>query len=223
MIECFTPSYYYPYSSKSSTYYGSSNNNVKTVSNKKRIRITSSPSATHSKLYMGMDVNKRIVGKQKKSTNKQSSENWLEDAYHMYIKRLQNSSINAITTWHKNDNGLLKGISNDKTKGYSIILLDPTGKIQTSEEFSSNFYNWLEIGGSRLVFVIGGSDGLPSELKQGIYYNDKKNNNNNDNNSYKYLSLSSLTFTHQFSRVILIEQIYRAYEIRKGSAYHNNI
>ena len=191
-IECFTPSHYYPYSSKSSTCYGSSNNNIKTISNKKRIRITSSPSATHSKLYMGMDVNIRIVGKQKKSTNKQSSENWLEDAYQMYIKRLQNSSINAVTTWHKNDNDLLKGISNDKTKGYSIILLDPTGKIQTSEEFSSNFYNWLDIGGSRLVFVIGGSDGLPSELKQGTCYDDKKTNNNNDNNSYEYLSLSSL-------------------------------
>jgi 23S rRNA (pseudouridine1915-N3)-methyltransferase len=67
-------------------------------------------------------------------------------------------------------------------------------------------YEWLDRGGSRLSFVIGGAEGLPSELK--------------NTQKLSLLSLSALTFTHQFARIILMEQIYRASEIRKGSAYH---
>jgi len=69
-------------------------------------------------------------------------------------------------------------------------------------------YNWLELGGSRLVFVIGGAEGLPHELKYGL------------KNGHNLLSLSKLTFTHQFARTLLMEQIYRASEIKKGSGYH---
>jgi 23S rRNA (pseudouridine1915-N3)-methyltransferase len=60
-------------------------------------------------------------------------------------------------------------------------------------------------GGARLSFVVGGAEGLPPELKGA---------------PYELLSLSKLTFTHQFARVVLAEQIYRGAEIRKGSAYH---
>jgi 23S rRNA (pseudouridine1915-N3)-methyltransferase len=56
------------------------------------------------------------------------------------------------------------------------------------------------------------ADGLPAELKQG------RNSGNGKNPIL--LSLSDLTFTHQFARLVLIEQIYRATEIRKGSGYH---
>ena len=88
-----------------------------------------------------------------------------------------------------------------------MILLDPLGKMCTSELFSEKMYQWLEEGGSRLTFVIGGAEGLPDDLraregKQGM------------------LSLGMLTFTHQFARILLMEQIYRASEIRKGSGYH---
>ena len=71
-------------------------------------------------------------------------------------------------------------------------------------------YQWLDQGGSRLVFVIGGADGLPSELLTP----------NSAAKKEQLLSLSSLTFTHQFARTLLMEQIYRATEIRKGSGYH---
>lgn len=62
----------------------------------------------------------------------------------------------------------------------------------------------LPTGGSRLVFVIGGAEGLPPSLKK----------------SKELWSLSKLTFTHQWARVLLTEQIYRATEIKKGSGYH---
>ena len=74
----------------------------------------------------------------------------------------------------------------------------------TSEAFSESVYNWLEEGGSRVTFVIGGAEGLPEDLKRGR----------------AKISLGMMTFTHQFARVMLIEQIYRASEIRKGSGYH---
>jgi 23S rRNA (pseudouridine1915-N3)-methyltransferase len=67
-------------------------------------------------------------------------------------------------------------------------------------------YSWLEEGGSRLTFVIGGAEGLPQEIKQ--------------QQQRDMLSLGMMTFTHQFARLLLMEQIYRASEIKKGSGYH---
>eukprot|EP00545_Synedropsis_sp_CCMP1620_P012942 CAMPEP_0119016964 /NCGR_PEP_ID=MMETSP1176-20130426/14913_1 /TAXON_ID=265551 /ORGANISM="Synedropsis recta cf, Strain CCMP1620" /LENGTH=151 /DNA_ID=CAMNT_0006970539 /DNA_START=192 /DNA_END=647 /DNA_ORIENTATION=- len=150
---------------------------------------------------MGMQVKIRIVGR------KNGSEKWLEEAYKMYDTRLKPSGVDVETVWHKNDPELLKGVNADFEKGHSVVLLDPRGKVRSSEEFSRDVFAWLEEGGSRLVFVVGGAPGLPPELK---HHPAKP----------KLLSLSSMTFTHQFARTILMEQIYRASEIRKGSGYH---
>jgi 23S rRNA (pseudouridine1915-N3)-methyltransferase len=64
----------------------------------------------------------------------------------------------------------------------------------------------MPTGGSRLAFVIGGAEGLPASIK--------------GSRQYEFWSLSKLTFTHQWARVLLTEQLYRATEIRKGSGYH---
>lgn len=85
-----------------------------------------------------------------------------------------------------------------------IIALDPKGVCLTSEAFTTFFYNHIKEAGSRLTFIIGGPNGLPNELKH----------------VRAYLSLSPMTFTHQMSRLILVEQLYRAVEIEKGSSYH---
>ena len=63
----------------------------------------------------------------------------------------------------------------------------------------------VEISGSNLSFVIGGSYGLSEELKKRA------------NNSF---SLSQMTFTHQMTRLILLEQIYRAFKILNNEVYH---
>jgi 23S rRNA (pseudouridine1915-N3)-methyltransferase len=138
----------------------------------------------------------------------------------MYETRLLPSNLQVETTWHKDNSALIKGVEADRSKGHSIVLLDPTGVTKTSERLADDIYVWLDQGGSRLTFVIGGAEGLPPELKY------PSNNNNNSNNGaaskapIRMISLSALTFTHQFARMLLIEQIYRATEIRKGSGYH---
>ena len=153
-------------------------------------------------LYMGMKVNIRIVGRK-------SSEKWLEEACEMYETRLRPSSVEVETTWHKDNAGLIKGVEGDASKSHSVVLLDPLGATKTSERFTEDMYEWLDRGGSRLSFVIGGAEGLPNELKYPA-----------GGAKPTMISLSALTFTHQFARMLLIEQIYRATEIRKGSGYH---
>lgn len=160
-------------------------------------------------LYMAMDVKIRIVGK------KNGGEKWINDAYDVYAKRIGPSSGLALqTVWHKSNDDLIKGVETDKLKGHSIILLDPLGVKCSSEIFSSNMYKWLERGGSRVSFVIGGADGLPPSLRG------SSPGMSLDNKQFIFLSLSDLTFTHQFARVLLVEQVYRASEIRRGSGYH---
>lgn len=172
-----------------------------------RIKHGGTTSRTN-KLQMGLDIKIRIVGR------KNGSEQWLEEAYDMYETRLKPSNINIKTIWHKNNNELIKGTRSDSSKGHSVVLLDPQGKSMTSEIFSERMYQWLDEGGSRISFVVGGAEGLPTELKYGSDLGNKGKFQPN------MLSLSEFTFTHQFARTLLAEQIYRASEIRKGSGYH---
>ena len=165
--------------------------------------------STSSAMYMGMKVNIRIVGRK-------SSEPWLEEGVDMYEKRLRPSNVEVDTTWHKDNAALMKGIDMDRNKNHKVICLDPTGTQPTSEKFADNVYQWLDEGGSRLSFVIGGAEGLPAELKYPSYTSGKKSKDK----ATILMSLSVLTFTHQFARLLLIEQIYRATEIQKGSGYH---
>jgi len=167
-----------------------------------------------NKIYMGMKINIRIVGRK-------SSEPWLEDGVDMYEKRLRPSNVEVDTTWHKDNAALMKGIDMDRSKNHKVICLDPIGTQQTSEKFAGKIYQWLDEGGSRLSFVIGGAEGLPPELKYPSNFSSKKSNNNHKKKEEATLiSLSTMTFTHQFARLLLIEQIYRATEIKKGSGYH---
>lgn len=154
---------------------------------------------------MGLKVAIRIVGRK-------SSEKWLETACDMYLQRLRSANFEVDTMWHKNDDALIKGVSTDYENKHTVVLLDPLGTTCTSEKLADKMYRWLEDGGSRLVFVIGGAEGLPTQLKCDI--------SAGKNKGPILLSLSQLTFTHQFARLVLIEQIYRATEIRKGSSYN---
>lgn len=129
-----------------------------------------------------------------------TKENWLIDALSEYEKRLR--PIMPIEWIFAKNNEQLQLLVE---KEPSFIAMDPTGKEMTSEALAKNLYLWLERLGSRLSFVIGGAEGLPPFFSK---------------NAFQTLSLSKLTFTHQIARLILLEQIYRATEIHKGSEYH---
>lgn len=99
-------------------------------------------------LSMALEVKIRIVGRK-------GAEKWLDDGYAMYEKRLRPAGINVQTHYHKNDNDLVKGVTTDDDKNHSVVLLDPLGRVLTSEKFADDLYNWFDEGGSRLTFVIG--------------------------------------------------------------------
>ena len=85
-----------------------------------------------------------------------------------------------------------------------LVVLDKAGKEYNSEELST----WLAgrmSEGNELVFVLGGPLGLSEEIRQRARWK---------------ISLSKLTFTHKLARVILLEALYRALEIGRGSRYH---
>lgn len=86
-----------------------------------------------------------------------------------------------------------------------LISLDLDKKQYKSPEFATFLSKKLDLGGSKVTFIIGGSYGLSDELKKRA----------NDS-----LSLSEMTFLHQMTRLILLEQIYRAFKINRNEVYH---
>jgi 23S rRNA (pseudouridine1915-N3)-methyltransferase len=145
-------------------------------------------------------------------------ERYLKDGINEYLKRISAySQIEIIEVSDskvkdnpnssdiekaKNEEGerVLKLIKNDY-----LIGLDLNKKEPTSEEFAEFLQRKLVEGGSNISFVIGGSYGLSDDLKK--RYDTS-------------ISLSKLTFLHQMTRLILLEQIYRAFKILNNETYH---
>lgn len=90
-------------------------------------------------------------------------------------------------------------------EGRHVIALDREGKELSSEAFADYLEKRMTGGESRFVFVLGGPLGLDRQVL------DKAD---------LRLSLSKLTFPHQMARVILLEQLYRAFKIIKNEPYH---
>ena len=85
-----------------------------------------------------------------------------------------------------------------------VVALDETGRGLSSQEFASFLGKTTEERGE-ISFLLGGSEGLDPELLA---------------LARERLALSRMTFTHEMARVILMEQIYRAFSILKGTPYH---
>jgi 23S rRNA (pseudouridine1915-N3)-methyltransferase len=88
--------------------------------------------------------------------------------------------------------------------GAYMVVLDPKGKQISSEELGQ-WFGAREMSGQEVVLVIGGASGLADKVK---------------NRADEALSFSRLTFPHQLFRLILMEQMYRAYKILRGEPYH---
>lgn len=89
--------------------------------------------------------------------------------------------------------------------GSYLIVLDVVGKAISSEELSQKIDTLTLNGHSHITFLIGGAFGLSQEIR---------------NRADERISFSRMTFTHQMIRLLLIEQIYRAFKISRGEKYH---
>ena len=86
-----------------------------------------------------------------------------------------------------------------------VIALAIEGKMKSSEELAKSLDKLATYGRSKIAFVIGGSLGLSKSVMQ---------------RANEALSFSKMTFPHQLVRLLLLEQIYRAFRINRGEPYH---
>lgn len=86
-----------------------------------------------------------------------------------------------------------------------VIALAIEGKMKTSEQLAADLERLMTYGKSKIVFVIGGSLGLSDDVLT---------------RANEQLSFSKMTFPHQLMRLVLVEQVYRAFRIMRGEPYH---
>lgn len=143
-------------------------------------------------------------------------EKFLKDGIEEFLKRLRpyaNLEIIELTPVEIKDEHLIsKALDEEAEKILShikphscVITLEINGKMLSSEEFADKINTLTNEGTAEIVFVIGSSYGLSPVVSQRADFK---------------MSLSKMTFLHQFARLLLIEQIYRAFKIIKGETYH---
>jgi len=136
-----------------------------------------------------------------------TQEKYYHETVNEYIKRLSgdfkiaNIEIKEEQTLKAEGKKILEKIN----PGAFKVALCVEGKKLSSEDFSSLLYSERAINAQSVDFIIGSSRGLSDEVKKAADY---------------LLSLSDMTFTHRLARVMLMEQIYRAYAIATGKKYH---
>ena len=132
-------------------------------------------------------------------------EAFYRDAINEYMKRMgKYHKVDIIEVADSNIRDEKELILKKVDKKDYIITLEIEGRENTSIEFA-NLIDKTLINNSNITFIIGGSDGLDNEIKA--------------LSNYK-LSFSKMTFPHQLFRVILLEQIYRAFKIINNESYH---
>ena len=144
-------------------------------------------------------------------------EKWLRDAYDEYDKRLQrycrltrielpearlseSPSDAEITAALRQEGQAILNACRGK-----MIALCIEGKLHSSEQFAEMLENAAVSGDSTVSFIIGSSFGLADEVKK---------------KADIHFSISPMTFTHQIARVLLMERLYRAFQINTGGKYH---
>ena len=143
-------------------------------------------------------------------------EKFLKDGIDEFLKRLvpyANVEIVELSPIEIKDENLIHRVLDQeaekilafiKPDSY-VITLEIQGKQLSSEDFAEKI-NQINISGTNeLIFVIGSSCGISQTVSQRADFK---------------LSISKMTFLHQFARLLLVEQIYRAFKILKGETYH---
>ena len=149
-----------------------------------------------------------VVGKTKENWIKQGEEHYLKllkkyvDCHLIFVKEEKiDQNKNEKLIKEKEKQRILKYWEKDGVK----IALDVLGEKFSSGEFASFFQNNLNQGKNKFIFIIGGALGLSEDIKKLCQLR---------------LSFSPMTFTHEMIRLLLLEQIYRAFSIIRGTKYH---
>jgi 23S rRNA (pseudouridine1915-N3)-methyltransferase len=118
-----------------------------------------------------------------------------------YVKRISRSCPVEITEVRDADAALRKL---DADRAATAVLLDAAGKNLDSTALAKWLGELRDRGTRELVFLCGDADGFPENLRQ---------------RAHQKLSLSAMTLSHELARVVLAEQLYRAFAILSGSPY----
>ena len=130
-----------------------------------------------------------------------------------YLKDLVSDYLDRVNKYHKTELVEIKDSDIDKESNQIekyidskdfVVTLEIEGKKMGSQEFARTIDNWIT-NYSKIVFVIGGSDGIHDSIKRRSNYS---------------LSFSDMTFPHGLFRGFLIEQIYRSFKILNNETYH---
>jgi 23S rRNA (pseudouridine1915-N3)-methyltransferase len=121
-----------------------------------------------------------------------------------YLERLRHYA-EADATALKDESALLKLCARDARPKHALVLLDSRGKQLSSEELASWLGDYQGRSSLPLLFAVGPADGFSDQMRQAATL---------------VLSLGKMTFAHELARVVLLEQLYRAFTILKGHPYH---
>jgi len=141
---------------------------------------------------------------------------WISHGIEHYKKQLPknyNFTITALESQNRksisaeNTKNLEEKLILDAASGSTLLIaFDELGKQQSSKELSKSIEKW-QLEGESVAMIIGGADGLSSELKQKCNL---------------IWSLSNLTLTHSMARLLLVEQLYRGHSLMTNHPYHRS-
>ena len=141
--------------------------------------------------------------------------NWVDEAYAEYAKRFppgHSVTLSCVATANRKPGTTVatcqqqeaRNIQQKLKPGSLNIALDEHGKQWSTEEWAQQYRDWLQYH-PQVNFIIGGPDGLDSELLQ---------------LANRKIALGRMTLPHGLARVVLIEQLYRAWSVVEGHPYH---
>jgi len=139
---------------------------------------------------------------------KTKDKNWLalQDEYLQRLSHFVRTETVEVRDSTKHEGKEVEGkrIIEKLNQSSFVCLLDVPGKQVSSTALATTVQNWQNRGLKEVAFVIGGADGISKDVAD---------------RADLVLSLSFMTFTHEMARVVLIEQLYRAYTIINGFPY----